>query len=213
VTLVQYGKGPDGEREVKSLVEAEKAIWSGKNQWIFYNGRLQVISPVNAVAPRTASARRPADPDPMRDVREISSSFGRMSLEIRKTPRQMMAQQRSADEMNFAELRETIRSLKEQGAAAKAVREMEVELHNKLAIPFASMVFALVGAPLGLRRLRGGASVGLGLSVLIIFGYYILWHGMRVLGEGGQVPPLLASWLTNTIGLVAGLYLIRRAPT
>jgi lipopolysaccharide export system permease protein len=74
-------------------------------------------------------------------------------------------------------------------------------------------VFALVGAPLGLRRLRGGASVGLGLSVLIIFGYYTVWHGMHVLGEGGQVAPLVASWLPNTIGLAAGLTLIRRAPT
>jgi len=213
VTLVQYGKSPDGEREVKSLVEAERAVWSGKHQWVFYNGRLQLISPANTVRTQPASARQHGERDRLDEVHEVSSGFERLSIEIRKTPRQMMAQQRGADEMNFSELKETIRSLKEQGAAAKAVREMEVELYNKLSIPFASMVFALVGAPLGLRRLRGGASVGLGLSVLIIFGYYILWHGMHVLGEGGQVPPLLASWLPNAIGLTAGFFLIRRAPT
>jgi lipopolysaccharide export system permease protein len=213
VTLIQYGKGPDGEREVKSLVEAERAVWAGKNEWLFYQGRLQVISPVHAVTVSPAAARQSAGRELLGDVREVSASFDRMRFEIRKTPRQMMAQQRGADEMNYAELKETIRTLKEQGAAAKAVREMEVELHNKLAIPFASMVFALVGAPLGLRRLRGGTSVGLGLSVMIIFGYYIVWHGMHVLGEGGQVAPLLASWLPNAIGLSAGFYLIRRAPT
>lgn len=93
------------------------------------------------------------------------------------------------------------------------MRELEVDLHSKLAIPFASTIFALVGAPLGLRRLRGGASVGLGLSVLIILAYYILWHGLHVLGEGGQVSPFMAAWLPNMIGLAAGLVLILRAPT
>ena len=57
-----------------------------------------------------------------------------------------------------------------------------VDLNNKLSIPFTSMLFALIGTPLGLRRLRGGAAVGLGVSILIIFCYYVLWHGMTVLG-------------------------------
>jgi lipopolysaccharide export system permease protein len=73
------------------------------------------------------------------------------------------------------------------------------------------MVFALIGTPLGLRRLRGGAAVGLGVSILIIFCYYVLWHGTAVLGDNGQLPPLLASWLANMVGLGVGGVLVVRA--
>ncbi len=73
------------------------------------------------------------------------------------------------------------------------------------------MLFAVIGAPLGLRRLRGGAAVGLGVSILIIFCYYVLWHGMSVLGENGQIPAVVASWIANVVGLVVGGVLVVRA--
>src|SRR5581483_6330705 len=109
------------------------------------------------------------------------------------------------------ELRRYIDNLREQGASTKILRELQVDLANKLAIPFTSMVFALIGAPLGLRRLRGGAAVGLGVSILIIFCYYVLWHGTTVLAENGQIPPALASWLANLVGLGVGGALVVRA--
>jgi lipopolysaccharide export system permease protein len=212
VTLVQYGPAPDGGRQVTSLVQAERATYQKHGNWQFINGRLQgIVSPARSVSARATAEPGAPKSRPQTAVQQGTFSF--KTFTIHKNPRQMLAQQRDADEMNFGELAETIRQLKEQGAAPKAVREMEVQLYNKVAIPFASMIFALMGSPLGLRRLRGGASVGLGLSVLIIFGYYTLWHGMSVLGEGGQVPPAVASWLPNLIGLISGLVLIRRAPT
>jgi lipopolysaccharide export system permease protein len=203
VTLVQYGASPGGGRQVTFLVEAKRAVWEKGASWRFYDGRMQAVNP-----PVRASAGSS-------DYEGYTASgpFEALTFTIHKSPRQMLAEQRNADEMNYAELRQYIANLKDQGAAYKAVRELEVDLYGKLAIPFASTVFALVGAPLGLRRLRGGASVGLGLSVLIIFAYYIVWHGMHVLGEGGQVSPVVASWLPNAIGLAAGLALILRAPT
>lgn len=213
VTLVQYGPAPGGGRQVTYLVEATRAVWEKGSSWRFIEGRLQYVNPVHRAETRPTAGSRPVASGPRSEVYQSTLRFADMEFKIRKSPRQMLAQQRNAEEMNFGELRETIGYLKEQGAAPKAVRELEVQLYNKLAIPFASMVFALVGSPLGLRRLRGGASVGLGLSILIIFGYYLLWHGMSVLGEGGQVPPAVASWLPNAVGLVAGLVLIRRAPT
>jgi lipopolysaccharide export system permease protein len=204
VTMVEYEPAPGGGRRVRFLVEAQKAVWEKGSSWTFYNGRTQGV-----IAARRASAATADTGEP----ETIAGTFREYRFTLRKTPKQIVAEKRSAQEMNFAQLREYITNLRDQGARRKAVRELQVELYNKLSIPFASMVFALVGAPLGLRRLRGGASVGLGLSVLIIFGYYIVWHGMHVLGEGGQVAPLVASWLPNLIGLVAGLILIKRAPT
>ena len=104
-----------------------------------------------------------------------------------------------------------IENLRDQGSSVKTLRELAVDLYNKLSVPFSSMVFALIGTPLGLRRLRGGAAVGLGLSILIIFCYYVLWHGASVLGGNGQLPPVLASWLANIVGLGVGGALVWRA--
>jgi lipopolysaccharide export system permease protein len=97
--------------------------------------------------------------------------------------------------------------------APDALRRLEVGLYNKLAIPFASLVFALIGAPMGLRRPRSGNAMGLGLSIVLIFAYYIVWNGAGVMGQGGAITPLVASWLANAIGLLSGLALLWRAPT
>jgi lipopolysaccharide export system permease protein len=203
VTLVQYGPAPDGGRQVTSVLEAQRAVWIQVVSWRFHNGRLQAVNPpVRQEASSTAGERY-----------NVSGQFDVLDVTIRKTPRQVMAQQRNPEEMNFVELREAIANLKDQGAGRTAVRELKLELYNKLAVPFASTVFALMAPPLGHRRLRGSASVGMGLSVLIIFGYYTLWHGMHALGQGGQVPPVVASWLPNALGLAAALVMNLRAPT
>jgi lipopolysaccharide export LptBFGC system permease protein LptF len=39
----------------------------------------------------------------------------------------------------------------------------------------------------------------------------VLWHGSSVLGDNGQLPPVLASWLANIVGLAVGGVLVVRA--
>jgi lipopolysaccharide export system permease protein len=87
----------------------------------------------------------------------------------------------------------------------------EVELHQRVAIPMASLVFALIGTPLGLSPHRSSSSTGLGFSIVIIFIYYIIMAVSTALGQGGAIPAVLAAWLPNIIGIIAGVYLVRRA--
>ena len=54
-------------------------------------------------------------------------------------------------------------------------------------------------------------SIGLGLSIIIIFIYYTIMTLTTALGQGGAIPAVLAAWTPNLIGLAAGVYLIRRA--
>lgn len=77
-------------------------------------------------------------------------------------------------------------------------------------MPFASLVFAMVGAPLGVRPQRAGKGVGFGLSILIIFSYWISLNIAAFFGKSGLMPPLVAMWVPNIAGLVAAAYLIRR---
>jgi lipopolysaccharide export system permease protein len=54
--------------------------------------------------------------------------------------------------------------------------------------------------------------VGLGISVIIIFVFYVLTSYLSVLGGQGLLDPVTAAWLPNLITLAFGIFLIFRAP-
>jgi lipopolysaccharide export system permease protein len=84
-----------------------------------------------------------------------------------------------------------------------------VEIHKKYAIPFACMVFVLVGAPIGVRAHRGGLGVGLGLSMGFFTLYYMALIGGEDLADRGIVPPSIAMWAANVVLAAVGLLLLR----
>lgn len=49
------------------------------------------------------------------------------------------------------------------------------------------------------------------MSVIIIFFYYALMTMGNALARSGAVAPMLAVWIPNIVGLIAGFILIRRA--
>ena len=58
---------------------------------------------------------------------------------------------------------------------------------------------------------KDGETVGVGLSLLILFAYYVLWHGASILGENAVLPPVVAAWAANVVCLVTGIALTIRA--
>jgi lipopolysaccharide export system permease protein len=75
----------------------------------------------------------------------------------------------------------------------------------------ASLIFALIGVPLGLQPTRNASSVGFALSVIIIFIYYSIMTLSNALARGGIIEPFYAVWIPNVIGLIFGAILIHRA--
>jgi lipopolysaccharide export system permease protein len=116
--------------------------------------------------------------------------------------------QEKPDEMSYPQLKKYIRFLSRQG---QDVRELRVRLYQKLALPFASLVFALVGTPLGMRPQRSSSAMGLGLAIVIIFGYWVLTHYMTILGNNGAMSPAAASFFPTLLGAAGGIALIIRA--
>ncbi|MCX7896129.1 MAG: LptF/LptG family permease, partial [Thermoanaerobaculum sp.] len=90
-------------------------------------------------------------------------------------------------------------------------RDSWVELHKRLALPAATLVFALLGFPLGVRNRRGGKGYGLTVSVLVVVGYYVLLNNGELLARSGKVPVLLGVWLPNLTVLSLALVLQRAA--
>ncbi|PYO52963.1 MAG: hypothetical protein DMD84_07900, partial [Candidatus Rokuibacteriota bacterium] len=55
----------------------------------------------------------------------------------------------------------------------------EVELHKRFAFPVAALVFALVAFPLAVRSHRGGRSIALVASLVILVSYYMLMTSLE----------------------------------
>jgi len=86
-----------------------------------------------------------------------------------------------------------------------------VEYHKKFAIPFACLIFILVGAPIGVRAKRGGYGFAMGLSTLVFVFYYMALTGGEDLADRRYLPPWLAMWLANIVFLLLGIWLFNRA--
>lgn len=112
---------------------------------------------------------------------------------------------KSPREMTFKQLWDKIALLTKSGIDVKALL---LELWMKTSLPFASCIFVLIGAPLAVTPSRSGKSIGMGLSIIIIFGYYIIMSAGRALGEGGMLPPFLGAWLQNVVIGAIGAILI-----
>jgi LPS export ABC transporter permease LptF/LPS export ABC transporter permease LptG len=88
--------------------------------------------------------------------------------------------------------------------------ESRVELHRRLAFPFACLVFALVAVPIGTQPRRGGRAAGSLIAVAMIAGYYLLFVTGAGLARQGSVPPALGIWAANLILAAFGLMLLPR---
>lgn len=88
-------------------------------------------------------------------------------------------------------------------------RRYWVEIHKKLAISFACIVFVMIGLPTAVRFPRGG--VGMVISVSVgMFGIY--WMGLiggENIADKGLLSPFLAMWAPNLVFFTLGLYLLR----
>lgn len=88
----------------------------------------------------------------------------------------------------------------------RLIDQYRIEIHKKYSIPAACLVFVLIGGPLGVRARKGGAGVGLGVSLLLFLVYWAFLIGGEDLADRGIVSPVWAMWsadvLIGTIGLL-----------
>lgn len=142
---------------------------------------------------------------------ESAVSFQSMRMAaMTETPEQLMARPREPEEMRYAELGRFIETLERSGARP---REMVVDRAQKIAIPMATMVIILFGAPLANSSARGGAAYGIGISLGITVFYMVLFRVTGAAGTAGWIDPTLAAWAPNALFAIAALWLIARVRT
>lgn len=182
VTIQEFENG-----NVVRLENAEKAVWQN-DRWIMHNGIIHDLSAEGKL--------------------ERTLKFDQQIMPLDKNPNTIANEQKKPEEMSIKELKQQIAILNREYVKSSI---FEVELHQRISIPMASFVFSLIGTPLGLQPHRSSSSIGLGISIVIIFIYYTIMTITTALGQGGAVPAILAAWLPNIIGIIAGYFLVRKA--
>lgn len=119
-------------------------------------------------------------------------------------------------EMSTGTVLRVLEHFDREGEAPENVRDERreryaIQLHRRMALPFAPLLFALVGIPLGLRRSRGARSWGALLCVALVFGYYLLLSVGVYLAEERALPASTGLWIPNAAFAVCGAWLLWRA--
>lgn len=199
VSILQF----DMHNRPALLLYAGRAEWAGLTdpkkfyRWKLYDGYSLMMNPADPLSIGTYTFRDT-------QTREI---------EIRKTPAELsMFQNLTPEQMSFGQLSKMVKYVKAYpDRPMDKIRQLDVDRWNKIAVPLTSLIFAMLAAPLGIRPHRSSSSVGLGLSILVIFLYWIVGRYTWSLAVQGNIAPAVGAFAPNLIGIIAAFVLLRRA--
>lgn len=188
VTIVEFDKG-----KPRVTIYAERAEWRG-TIWRLVN----VIYKED-----TGRGYRESH------LKELRYDLGRTPDEIQSSGR------RRPEELTLPQLLAEIRAtpVKPVVPGQDAGRRLWLlqHLNIRVAAPWAALCFAVLGFPLGLRPHRTSTGVGFGISLAVVFVYYIVINVLRAFGEQGALSPVVAAWAPNVMVLGVGLGLLVEA--
>jgi lipopolysaccharide export system permease protein len=132
--------------------------------------------------------------------------------EFRERPEQLIpvAPEDAEKEMGYAELGRTIERLERSGGRPL---DLKVKRAQKIAIPVATLIIILFGAPLANSSARGGPAYGIGVSLGITIFYLLFFKIAGAAGATGQIDPMVAAWLPNALFAAGAVVLLARVRT
>ncbi len=182
--------GPDDDGRVLHTV-ARRADWDPDRGWILRDGEVRQLMPGGAEAA-------------FRFTEMLSTGFTERPEDLLETPPE-------EDEMGYREMGRLADVIRRSGGTPY---RLLTKKEQRLAIPAATLIIILFGAPLATSSKRGGAAFGVGVSLASTILYLVLF---KVIGSGfgytGILPALWAAWLPNIVFLLAGLVLLQRVRT
>jgi len=90
----------------------------------------------------------------------------------------------------------------------KKIDNYWVEVHKKYSIPFACIVFVLIGVPLGTMTRKGGLGVAAAISLIFFLIYWAFLIGGEKLSDRGLLSPFWGMWSANILLGILGIILV-----
>jgi len=112
--------------------------------------------------------------------------------------------------VNSGQLRSQIKAMEATGQGGAALDVKKITLAQKLSFPFASLIAVVIALPLAVRFGKKGRTLGIALSILLFFVYFIMMSAFVALGRNGALNPYLSAWIPNAIMGAAGAFMFWR---
>lgn len=128
---------------------------------------------------------------------------------INLNPSDMFIEKEDFEVMNYHEIREYIATQKMKGNPR--IVDYEVEMHKRIAFPFATIVMTIIGVALSSRKVRGGIGLHLGLGIGLAFLFILIMQISTVFAVSGNLSPALAAWMPNIIFGIVAIFLYLRS--
>ncbi len=186
VTVLDFSR-----EDFQQILKAKTGKFDKKSSsWIFSNGSIVSIDPSG----QTSNIQ----------FKEYTYPFVEGPMELAKVPK-------DATEMTLKQAIKAEKIYKKTGNL-KEIRRIKVRIQEKFTLPFACLVFGLIGSSLGSKsNLRSSKSQGFGLSVILILIYYLMSFIFSSFGVKGILHPIFSAWLPVLISLAGGIYLLRKS--
>jgi len=165
-------------------IDAERAQWKN-NQWVFANVTTRFFDP----------------------EQKNKTLFKRQKvLPLKENPETFKQEVREPKEMSYVELKEYIEKTTQEGYDTK---KYLADLYAKGSTPFINFIIALLGIPFAISIGRhGGFALGVTLSFVVGFFYWVFFNMCLALGYSGALPPIISAWIANFIFGTFGLWML-----
>ena len=186
VTVVDLSK-----KGTKILIAADNGKFVDQlNSWEFSNGEMIITNDEGSVS---------------------TISFDNYKYPLDNGPSKLAAIPSDAKNMTISEARKA-EEMYAMAGNIKESRKMKVRIYEKITLPFSCIVFSLIGSTLGIKQnIRSSKSQGFGLSIILIFLYYLTCFVFSSMGVIGLITPFLSAWIPVFIFLGFGTLLVRRS--
>ncbi len=186
VTVVDLSK-----KGTKILIAADNGKFIDQlNNWEFSNGEMIITNNEGSVS---------------------TISFDTYKYPLDNGPSKLAAIPNDAKNMTISEAKKA-QEMYAMAGNIKESRKMKVRIYEKMTLPFSCIVFSLIGSTLGIKQnIRSSKSQGFGLSIIIIFLYYLTCFVFSSMGIVGLITPFLSAWIPVFIFLGFGTLLVRRS--
>ena len=186
VTVVDLSK-----KGTKILIAADNGKFIDQlNNWEFSNGEMIITNDEGSVS---------------------TISFDTYKYPLDNGPSKLAAIPNDANNMTISEAKKA-EEMYAMAGNIKESRKMKVRIYEKMTLPFSCIVFSLIGSTLGIKQnIRSSKSQGFGLSIILIFLYYLTCFVFSSMGIIGLIAPFLSAWIPVFIFLGFGTYLLRRS--
>ncbi len=178
--------------EVRRRIFATRATWEPtENTWVLTSGWVRDFD-----ADGKVSRYEPFTATSLPELNEPPGYFRREVLQ--------------SDQMNWSQLGEYIRSLRQAGFDTA---RLSVQLQKKFAFPIIAAIIVCLGAPFAFLTGTRGAVGGLAVAISIGIVYWAVAALLESMGTVGLLPPVLAGWAPDAIFGFLAAYFFLRMPT